>query len=81
MLQKMMISLKKYQSVHLIYYNKHNPDCCYEDQIRTPDMEFIAKRDTLIGHYNYKPIKLGKILVYVFLNILLLQEILQQGKM
>ncbi len=51
---------KKYQSVHLIYYNKHNPDCCYEDQIRTPDMEFIAKRDTLIGHYNYKPIKLGE---------------------
>ncbi len=50
--------IKKYQSVHLIYYNKYNPDCCYEDQVRTPDMEFVAKKDQLIGHYHYKPVKI-----------------------
>lgn len=54
------IEPKKYQSVHLIYYNKRNPNCCYEDQIRTPNMEFIAKRDSLVGHYNYKPVRIGE---------------------
>lgn len=50
----------KYQSVHLIYYNKDNPDCRYEDQIRTPEMEFLAKKDISIGHYHYKPNKIGE---------------------
>lgn len=51
---------KQYQSVHLIYYNVDNPDCRYEDQIRTPEMEFLAKNDTHIGHYHYKPNKIGE---------------------
>ena len=50
----------KYQSVHLIYYNIDNPDCRYEDQIRTPEMEFLAKKDNSIGHYHYKPNKIGE---------------------
>lgn len=51
---------KKYQSVHLIYYNKYNPDCCYEDQVRTPNMEFTAKKDTIVGHFNYKPVRIAE---------------------
>lgn len=44
-----------YQSLHLLMEDKTNPDCTYETQIRTYDMEYQAKKDSNISHKKYKP--------------------------
>lgn len=44
-----------YQSIHLINEDSQNPDCSYETQIRTFDMEEQSKKDEKIAHDTYKP--------------------------
>lgn len=44
-----------YQSLHITVEDRTNPDCSYETQIRTYDMEESSKKDDLIAHKNYKP--------------------------
>ncbi|MBR6505137.1 MAG: hypothetical protein IKT41_05500 [Clostridia bacterium] len=44
-----------YQSIHLINEDTTNPDCIYETQIRTFDMEEQSKNDEKIAHDTYKP--------------------------
>ena len=44
-----------YQSIHLINSDSNNPDCSYETQIRTFDMEEQSKTDEKIAHDSYKP--------------------------
>lgn len=44
-----------YQSIHLINEDSVNPDCVYETQIRTFDMEEDSKHDEKIAHDSYKP--------------------------
>ena len=44
-----------YKSVHLIFQHKTIPDCTFEIQLRTMDMEHIAKYDSSVGHQSYKP--------------------------
>lgn len=44
-----------YQSIHLINQDTQNPDCTYETQIRTFDMEEQSKTDEKIAHDTYKP--------------------------
>jgi len=44
-----------YESIHLINESSTNPDCSYETQIRTFDMEEQSKKDEKIAHDTYKP--------------------------
>jgi len=45
-----------YQSIHFLSEDKDNPDCIYETQIRTFDMEEKSKKDETIAHNTYKPL-------------------------
>lgn len=44
-----------YQSLHIVMEDITNPDCTYETQIRTFDMEEQSKKDEEIAHSKYKP--------------------------
>ena len=44
-----------YQSLHITVEDTTNPDCCYETQIRTFDMEEMSKKDEAMAHKKYKP--------------------------
>lgn len=44
-----------YQSLHITVEDTTNPDCCYETQIRTFDMEESSKKDEAMAHKKYKP--------------------------
>lgn len=44
-----------YQSLHIRVKDETNPDCCYETQIRTYDMEYHNSKNSDAAHFNYKP--------------------------
>lgn len=53
-----------YQSLHIRVKDETNPDCCYETQIRTYDMEYHNSKNSDAAHKKYKPRLLNDLSIF-----------------